>query len=92
MKIVKNDKRRLYAQCVESEACMWRVHCHKIKDGPGFQVHTYVANHTCGGTVNVKCARSGWLAQRFLHKFKIDPDKRPKVRSEEHTSELSHAQ
>ena len=76
--MVKNDKVRIYAKC-EGKGCQWRVHCHKVKDGTGFQVHTYMPHHECVLTQIVHYVKSSWLASRFLHKFKIDPDRNIKA-------------
>ncbi|KAK4392508.1 hypothetical protein Sango_2028600 [Sesamum angolense] len=72
LKIVKNDLRRVYANCAEEE-CKWRINALKLGKVESFQIREYKSEHKCGRAFKVKNCTSRWLFKRFEDKFIIDP-------------------
>ncbi|KAG8391145.1 hypothetical protein BUALT_Bualt01G0157400 [Buddleja alternifolia] len=70
--ITSNDRMRVCAKCDDKD-CGWKLHAYKVKDECTFQIRTYVPDHTCGASFNVKNMKSKWLADKYLRKFKTDP-------------------
>ncbi|KAK6139524.1 hypothetical protein DH2020_026724 [Rehmannia glutinosa] len=72
LKTTKNDKRRIYARCVD-EKCDWHINALKIFNQESFQIREYNSNHKCGRQYHVSNVSSKWLANKFVEAFRIDP-------------------
>ncbi|KAG8369805.1 hypothetical protein BUALT_Bualt14G0052000 [Buddleja alternifolia] len=73
IKITSNDKRRVYAKCVE-EGCEWRIHALRmVKDQPTFQIKDYKPVHKCGTNYHVKNCSSPWIGRKYQDLFVFDP-------------------
>ncbi|KAK4411825.1 hypothetical protein Sango_0255500 [Sesamum angolense] len=72
IKITKNDKRRLYARCVE-EGCDWKLHALVIGDKSTFQIRDYNDKHDCGANYHVKNCNSAWIGKKYEEMFRTDP-------------------
>ncbi|KAL0301426.1 UNVERIFIED_CONTAM: hypothetical protein Sradi_6419400 [Sesamum radiatum] len=69
IKITKNDKRRLYARCVE-EGCDWKLHALVIGDKSTFQIRDYNDKHDCGA--NYHAYRAKWNALKKIEGLSMD--------------------
>ncbi|KAL0456172.1 UNVERIFIED_CONTAM: hypothetical protein Slati_0956400 [Sesamum latifolium] len=72
IKVTKNDKRRLYAKCVE-EGCDWKLHALAIGDKSTFQIRDYNDKHECGANYHVKNCNSVWIGKKYEEIFRTDP-------------------
>ncbi|KAK6146113.1 hypothetical protein DH2020_019982 [Rehmannia glutinosa] len=77
LKFVKNDKIRVYVRCNESD-CSWRMNALKMPKEDTFQLREYNPNHSCPPTFHVKNVKTGWLSERYAHKFQSDPNRHVK--------------
>ena len=62
VKLVKNDKQRVRAKCVEG--CSWIVFALMESDGFSLKVKTFNDEHSCGLNFSSKRISSWWLAKR----------------------------
>ncbi|KAL8471931.1 hypothetical protein ACS0TY_029241 [Phlomoides rotata] len=71
-KITKNDKRRIYARCVN---CDWFINALKVEGKEPYQIRKINDCHTCSISFHVKQMNSTWISKRYVGDFRSDPKK-----------------
>ncbi|KAL0334094.1 UNVERIFIED_CONTAM: hypothetical protein Sangu_1565600 [Sesamum angustifolium] len=77
LKFTKNDKVRVYAVCT-GEDCKWKITVLKVKNEATFQINYYSSEHTCPQIFHVKNVKTRWLSEKYIQKFKSDPNRNVK--------------
>ncbi|KAL0301960.1 UNVERIFIED_CONTAM: hypothetical protein Sradi_6472800 [Sesamum radiatum] len=74
LKIIKNDKRRIYAKCL-GEDCEWRLNGLKLRDQSTFQIKEYNIQHKCARSFHMKDVNNNWLSEKYEESFRTDPNR-----------------
>ncbi|KAL0386070.1 UNVERIFIED_CONTAM: hypothetical protein Sradi_3001300 [Sesamum radiatum] len=77
LKIMKNDKRRVYVKCL-GDGCQWRLNALKLGGESTFQIREYNSKHKCARSFNVKNVNSKWLSAKYEDAFRTDPKRNVK--------------
>lgn len=73
LKRIKNEKAMVTCKCAAAN-CTWRIHASPTWDKLCFQIKTYNPTHSCGRVFNNYKANSAWIATKFLHLFRANPN------------------
>jgi hypothetical protein len=71
IKYVKNEGTRLRVRCVHN--CPWELYAYQQPD-KSFRINTFKDKHTCTMVWQNKRVHSGFLAKKYIRKFRSDPN------------------
>ncbi|KAK3218767.1 hypothetical protein Dsin_012737, partial [Dipteronia sinensis] len=70
---VKNEKERVNVKC-KDEGCSWRVYASPTADNVTYKIKIYNREHACQKINKNVEANSGWIAKRYGHLIRSNPD------------------
>ncbi|XP_059639294.1 uncharacterized protein LOC132281616 [Cornus florida] len=72
IKFVKNDGKRV--TCICRNECGWRIHASKRKSNSAIVISTFNDEHNCSEVQTSRLATSSYLAKKYVHRFRRDPE------------------